>query len=235
MHMKLHFSLIIVYLLACCGSLETKDQIKISEELNRIVPFSIDSSFCKEVNEHVVHMSDHPMYRTFQLPDTSSNRMNLTDLFFCFAKPEIQLFENDSLMLDTYGKTKESQMKVMHFWKGDTLKIIGGLGLFSNLGFVIKIVQGQGITSGYFSSDTPIYKLNKDDSLDFSVTVPCKTASAKISLIPAKGSNQKICGYVQFESQEFYEVDGGITENQKLNKCRVNMKTYFISTYFPLE
>jgi len=155
------------------------------------------------------------------------NRRNQVQIFQ--NSVEWDLYENDSLLFSTNHKPKTIISKSLYLWKGDTLFIDGGVGLAVGVGFSIQIVQGQAKIYHMLSSDdAPDYAYEPTSTVLFRINVPCHKQRAIVSEVPIKGSGKIIYGYVEFESEEFYEIKG----SGPRVKARSNMKMYFKSGEF---
>lgn len=143
-----------------------------------------------------------------------------------------EFYENDSLILSSEVKQKSVLFKSFYLWKGDTLLIDGGIGLFGGGGFSIQIIKGKATVYHMLSSDeSPLYAYGEKTQLLDRLEVPCHDVKAILSAIPEKGKGTIIYGYVEFKSDSYYVREGIVDgkEFEPRKRCRANMKIYFKS------
>src|SRR5688572_8974390 len=144
----------------------------------------------------------------------------------------MEFYENDSLILSTKDNPKNIIFKSFYFWRGDTLIIDGGIGLFGGGGFSIQIVNDKATVYHMLSSDDfPTYAYGEKTELIDRLEVPCNDVKLILSEIPTKGKKTAIYGYVEFKSDNYFTSQGAVDgkEFQPRKKSRSNMKMYFRS------
>lgn len=142
---------------------------------------------------------------------------------------DFKMYENDSLIGDTYSKGKSiDECMTKATLDGDTINIIGFMGMFAGFGYQIALFKDTCIVRHFAKSDAEIYKLNKDDSLEFGVSVPCKTYKLTLSKKPTFNKGDVLEGIIELTSDEYYEVANG-----KESKFRMQLTGYFRTD--PLE
>jgi hypothetical protein len=136
---------------------------------------------------------------------------------------DFKLFENDSLTFDTYSKGKSiDECMTFATLTGDTINITGFAGMFAGFGYQIALFKDTCIVRHFVKSDAEIYKLHKEDSLNFGISVPCKTYKLILSKKPAFGKDEILEGIIELTSEDYYEVANGDTK-----KCKVQLTGYF--------
>lgn len=141
---------------------------------------------------------------------------------------DYKLYENDSLIIDSHDKGKSSECFTMASLEGDTINITGFMGMFAGFGYTIELYQDTCIIRHFSKSDAEIYKLNKNDSLQFGVSVPCKAYSLMLAAKPSFKKGDVVEGIIELTSDEYYEVANG-TER----KYKMQLKSWFKTP--PLE
>lgn len=136
---------------------------------------------------------------------------------------DFKMFENDSIVGDTYAKGKSiDECMIMVALDGDTINITGFMGMFVGFGYQIALFKDTCIIRHFAKSDAEIYKLNKTDSLDFGVSVPCKTYKLTLSNKPTFKKGDIVEGIIELMSEEYYEVASG---NER--KYKIQLTGYF--------
>jgi len=146
-------------------------------------------------------------------------------------------YEN-SIFLDTYqngeevasakGDTK-ANFKSFYYWKNDSLFIYGA---YSTIGFSIVIKNTDVKVYNLITSSKPnslSYAVN--DTLVSRLQVPCTAIKLILSEIPDPNTKPMLYGVVEFNSNEYFQLDD---TNNKRNKLRNNMKVYFKCNYLAL-
>lgn len=142
---------------------------------------------------------------------------------------DMKMFENDSLVLDTYSAGKSiDECMTFALLEGDTINITGFAGMFAGVGYQIALFKDTCIVRHFAKSDMEVYKLHENDSLDFGVAVPCKTYTLTLASKPTFKKGDVVEGIIELTSDEYYEVANG---NQK--KCKMQLTGYFKTP--PLE
>ena len=83
----------------------------------------------------------------------------------------------------------------------------------------------------------PIYSKTKNGELKFIIEVPCTKTKLILSKQPELKEGEIIYGFVEFESDEYYQSGGSVDgkEIEERKKVRMNMKVYFKSKYIDIE
>jgi len=141
---------------------------------------------------------------------------------------DYKLYENDSLIIDSHEKGKSAECFTMASLEGDTISITGFMGMFAGFGYTIELYRDTCIIRHFSKSDAEIYKLNKNDSLEFGVSVPCKTYSLMLAQKPSFKKGEIVEGIIELTSDEYYEVANGVER-----KYKMQLKSWFKTQ--PLE
>jgi len=142
---------------------------------------------------------------------------------------DFRMYENDSLIGDTYAKGKSiDECMTMSTLQGDTINIVGFMGMFAGFGYQIELFKDTCIVRHFAKSDAEIYKLNKNDSLEFGVSVPCKTYKLTLSKKPTFKKGEIVEGIIELTSDDYYEVANG-----KESRYKMQLTGYFRTD--PLE
>ena len=142
---------------------------------------------------------------------------------------DFRMYENDSLIGDTYptGKSIDECM-TMTTLQGDTININGFMGMFAGFGYQIVLFKDTCIVRHFAKSDAEIYKLQKNDSLEFGISVPCKTYKLTLSKKPTFKKGEVLEGIIELTSDNYYAVANG-----KESKYKMQLTGYFRTD--PLE
>jgi hypothetical protein len=190
---------------------------------NDIEGLTINPSIKKEAEENIKDLKDfEKLNRGIQIYE---------------SKVKFEFYENDSLIASTNDNPKSIISKSFYLWRGDTLSIDGGIGLFGGGGFSIKLVKNKATVYHMLSSDEfPTYAYGEKTDLIYRLEVPCHDIKVILSGLPKKGENQIIYGYVEFKSDNYFAGQGTIDgkEVEPRTKSRSNMKMYFRSGQFDL-
>ena len=136
---------------------------------------------------------------------------------------EVKLFENDSLIFDTYGKDKKLEFFTMTTIKNDTIHIIGFAGMFAGFGFYLDLFKDSCTITHLAKSDAEFYKLNKSDTaLTFGLSVPCPYKNLTLVNKPTFKEGEIIEGIIELTSSDYWEVANG---HEK--KYRMQLKACF--------
>jgi len=136
---------------------------------------------------------------------------------------DFRLYENDSLIADTYATGKSiDECVTMTSMQGDAITITGWLGMFVGFGYRIELFGDSCIVDHFAHSDAEIYKLKEKDSLEFGVDVPCKHYTLTLAEKPDFKKGQVLEGVVDLKSEDYFEVANG-----KEKRCRVELTGYF--------
>lgn len=148
------------------------------------------------------------------------------------SKVNLEFYENDSLIVSTRGNPKSIISKSCYLWRGDTLIVDGGIGLFVGAGFSLKLIGNKATVYHMVTSDdSPTHAYGENTDLVYRLEVPCHDVKVVLSELPAKRGNQIIYGYVEFKS-EYYFTRQETIEGKEIGprkKTRANMKMYFRS------
>ncbi|MBN8853046.1 MAG: hypothetical protein BGO55_14070 [Sphingobacteriales bacterium 50-39] len=134
----------------------------------------------------------------------------------------IKMFENDSLLLDSYKEGKAMECFMLPFLESDTATIIGSLGFTAASGFYIYFLKDTCIIRHFAKSDAEIYKLHPEDSLSFEVLVPSKSYTLTLIAPPQLKKGGLVEGRLDLVSEEYHEVANGAD-----NKLRTELTGYF--------
>ena len=136
---------------------------------------------------------------------------------------EVKMFENDSLIFDTYGKEKKLEFITMTTIKNDTIHIIGFAGMFAGFGFYLDLFNDSCTITHLAKSDTEIYKLNKSDTtLSIGLSVPCLQKSLLLVSKPIFKEGEVIEGIIELTSQDYWELTNG-----QERKYHMQLKAFF--------
>ncbi len=139
----------------------------------------------------------------------------------------IDIFEDDKQITSSDKNGISQIFKSFYYQRGDTLRIDGAFGLFTGIGFSIKIAKGKAVLYHLVTSDEiPAYSYTSDGNLIFRLEVSCTETKIILSEVPSKDKQQVIYGYVEFKSREYYSSKGSLPRS----RYRVNMKVYFKSS-----
>ena len=133
-----------------------------------------------------------------------------------------KMFENDSLIADTYKRDKSSECILFASIDNDTINIRGQIGMFDGFGYSITLVKDTCFVLYYIKSDTPTYKVNKSDSLTFGVSVPCESYKLVLTNTPTFKKGDVIEGIIELTSEDYYE-----TSNEQERKYKIHLTGYF--------
>ncbi|THU37980.1 hypothetical protein FAM09_14935 [Niastella caeni] len=130
---------------------------------------------------------------------------------------DFKLFKNDSILADTYAKGKSiDECMTMTSLDGDTINIIGFMGMFAGFGYQIALFKDACIVRHFAKSDVEIYKLKKTDSLSFGVSVPCKTYKLTLVSKPTFKKGDIVEGIIELMSDEYYAAANGNERKYKM-------------------
>jgi hypothetical protein len=136
---------------------------------------------------------------------------------------DFKLFENDSIAVDTYSEGKSiDECLTFTRVEGDTINVLGWAGMFAGLGYQITLFKDTCIVRHYVKSDAIVYKLHKNDSLDFGIYVPCKSYKLTLSKKPTFKKGEILEGVIDLTSEDYYEVANG-----RETKYKVQLTGYF--------
>lgn len=141
---------------------------------------------------------------------------------------DYKLYENDSLVIDSHEKGKSGECLTMASLEGDTISITGFMGMFAGFGYTIELYKDTCVIRHFSKSDAEIYKLNKNDSLQFGVSVPCAAYSLTLAQRPSFTKGEVAEGIIELTSDEYYEVTNGVER-----KYKMQLKSWFKTQ--PLE
>lgn len=135
------------------------------------------------------------------------------------SKVDFKMYENDSLIVDSYSKGKSFDCITMSTLEGDTVNIVGFIGMSAALGFKISLFRDTSIVS-YFESTDAIDTTYLSDSSLFTGTINCKNYKLTLANKPKKG--EKIEGIIELTTDDYYQIKNG---NRSKNK--MYLKSYF--------
>jgi hypothetical protein len=146
-----------------------------------------------------------------------------------FGSMDFKMFENDSIVGDTYSKGKSiNECISMASLEGDTINITGFLGMTAAFGYQITLFKDTCIVRHFMKTDAKIYKYKKTDPLNFGVSVPCTAYKLTLISKPTFKKGDVIGGIIELTSDDYYEVANGSE-----NKCKMQLTGYFKTE--PLE
>ncbi len=198
-----------------CLTLTACGQTKDSEIIKGL---TIDPSIKKEVEKHIETSKEFEMF---------GDKMQVY-----INTGEIQTYENDSLIFSSKFGEYKAPFKSFYYWSGDTLSIVGAVGIWGGVGFGIEMVNNNVRLYHMLNSDDfPGYAYRENDSLIFRLDVPCTATKIVLSEIPDSTQKHVIYGYVEFKSADYFASSGSTNgkENLPRQKLRTNMKLYFKS------
>jgi hypothetical protein len=205
----------IITVLLFCLTLTACGQTKDSEIIKGL---TIDPSIKKEVEKHIETSKEYEMF---------GDKMQVY-----INTGEIQSYENDSLIFSSKFGEYKAPFKSFYYWSGDTMTIVGAVGIWGGVGFGIEIVNNKARLYHLLNSDDfPSYAYRENDSLIFRLDVSCTATNIVLSEIPDSTQKQIIYGYVEFKSSDYFASSGSTNgkENLPRQKLRTNMKLYFKS------
>jgi hypothetical protein len=135
---------------------------------------------------------------------------------------DYKLYENDSLIIDSHNTGKSGECFNMASLEGDTINITGFMGMFAGFGYTITLYKDTCIVRHFSKSDAEIYKLHKNDSLKFSVWVPCKSYSLTLAEKPGFKKGEVVQGIIELVSEDYYEAANG-----EERKYKMQLKSWF--------
>ncbi len=139
------------------------------------------------------------------------------------ASMDFKMFENDSLIGDTYATGKSiDECMIMALQEGDTINITGFLGMTAAFGYEIALFKDTCIVRHFMKSDVEIYKLKKTDSLKFGVSVSCRSYKLVLTEKPTFKKGAVIEGMIELTSDDYFEVADG-----QENKYSMQLTGYF--------
>jgi hypothetical protein len=145
----------------------------------------------------------------------------------------VDFYENDELITSIReADNRKDMFKSWYNWYKDTLWIEGAFGMFTGIGFTLKISNNRATLFHMVSTDDmPAYGYTETDSLRYRLEVPCSETKIILSEIPDSVNRPLIYGYVEFKSDEYYFCRFGGDHAASREKQRADMKIYFRSGY----
>jgi hypothetical protein len=135
---------------------------------------------------------------------------------------DYKLYENDSLIIDSHSTGKSGECFTMASLKGDTINITGFMGMFAGFGYTIELYNDTCIIRHFSKSDAEIYKLHKNDPLNFTVSVPCRSYSLTLAAKPVFKKGEVAEGIIELMSEDYYEAANG-----EEKRYRMHLKSWF--------
>jgi hypothetical protein len=135
---------------------------------------------------------------------------------------KVKMFENDSLIFDGYNEKTKFPLFTIADLRNDTIHIIGFCGMTAAFGFYIDMYKDNAEITTLIKTDAEIYKLNKEDSLQFGLSVPCTAKKLVVTDKPTYKKGDVIEGEIELTSKDFYEVANG-----KEKKTRLQLTAWF--------
>lgn len=194
-----------------------------TKDSDKIDGLTIDPSIKKKAEENIKDLKEF---------EKLNNGIQIFE-----SRATLEFYENDSLIYSTNDTPKNIISKSFYLWRGDTLFIDGGIGLFGGGGFSIQLVKNKATVYHMLSSDEfPTYSYGEKTDLIYRLEVPCHDIKVILSGLPKKGEKQIIYGYVEFKSDNYFAGQGTLDgkEVEPRKKSRSNMKMYFRSGLFDL-
>lgn len=139
-----------------------------------------------------------------------------------FGAMDFKMFENDSLIADTYSKGKSIECITMTTLDGDTANIAGFVGISAAFGFKIALFKDTCIIRFFESSDFIDTTTKPDSSIFVGGSLPCKTYKLTLANKPQIKKGEIIEGIIELTTDDFYQVSNGIK-----TKNKVYLKGYF--------
>jgi hypothetical protein len=144
---------------------------------------------------------------------TSENKLSLGSVY-------VEILENDSNVMGKELMAKPLPCMIITQRQGDTVLILGHVGMFTGFGFLVALFGDSCIVYQAANSDAPMYKLHKNDSLQFGVDVPCLRFSVTLANKPHFTKGEVIDGIVRLSSEEYYEVGNDGEKRVRMNIYR---------------
>lgn len=146
-------------------------------------------------------------------------------------KIDVELYEDDVLKYSSADSSTYTVFKSFYYWKNDSLCIDGAYGLFGGTGFSICIVKDHAQLFHLLASDEdPSYAATAEGPLEYRLEVPCKQTKIILSHLPTKKYSPVIYGYVEFQSENYFQWSGSVGDKElPRKKEKANMKIYFKS------
>ena len=135
---------------------------------------------------------------------------------------DYKLYENDSLIIDSQSTGKSGECFNMASLEGDTIHITGFMGMFAGFGYTVALYKDTCVIRHFSKSDAEIYKLRKNDPLNFAVSVPCRSYSLTLAAKPAFKKGETVQGIIELVSEDYYEAANG-----EEKKYRMQLKSWF--------
>lgn len=136
---------------------------------------------------------------------------------------EIKVFEDDSLVAETFSSDKCLPFWIMPENSKNSIQIMGIVGLFDASGFRLGLTKTNYDVNYFSSSDFGIYKVNKKDTtLTGQINLKCKKTTLVLEKYPQFEKGNEISGIVEFKTPDYWEVSNG-----KEKKVRIEAKAYF--------
>jgi hypothetical protein len=139
-----------------------------------------------------------------------------------FGAMDFKMFENDSLIADSYSEGKSIQCITMTTLDGDTANIAGFVGMSAAFGFKIALFKDTCIVRFFESSDFIDTTTKPDSSLFVGGSLPCKTYKLTLANKPQIKKGEIIEGVIELTTDDFYQVSNGTK-----TKNKVYLKGYF--------
>ena len=197
----LFFSTIFSFKISCLETNIQNNSYEINPKIKAIIESKIDSSIKSKLEEN----------KNNQIPfDKLKKLISLNG----FGTMDFKIYQDDSIIADTYKEGKSMDCIIMAYLEGDTVNLSGYFGLTAGFGFAIALFADTCIVQHFAHTDASIYRLKKTDSLAWNVSVPCKTYKLTLG---EKSKNKKgdiIYGKVELLSDNYYEKDNNNPEKK---------------------
>ncbi len=132
------------------------------------------------------------------------------------GKMEVRMYENDSLIIDTYNE-RQIEFFTMSEQIKDTIRITGFAGMFAGFGFYLDLFKDKYELTCLAKSDVPIYKYKENDTkLIHGLSVYCYETKLELTKNPDYKNLGEISGYLELKSDDFWEESNGKTKKYKM-------------------
>jgi hypothetical protein len=139
---------------------------------------------------------------------------------------DIKIFENDSIILNTFDSTRKIPFFIRANIYGNVISINGFAGLFSGFGFVLNIKGDSCQVLFNITTDDPeIYRLDSTDEYKAGLIVPASSSKVLLSEKPDTkilSASHPLAGYIELESWHYFEKS-----KKSDKKYKVIIKSYF--------
>lgn len=136
---------------------------------------------------------------------------------------EYKLYRDGSLVENTYTDNEtHDPCYTMIFLDGETINMFAFAGETGDFGYRISLFKDTCKVGYFVKSKAPRYKLNRNDSLEDGINVPCKAYKLVLSEKPVFDKGTALEGIIELTSNDYYEVVSG-----QENKYKIQLRSYF--------